>query len=82
MQEQTNNPIEPRALTELQAARYIGMSRSFLAQSRMEGKRDNHTPAPQFIKVGRSVRYLREELDNWLNSLQKLDHLDQLEAEV
>jgi len=67
-----------RSLTEIQAARYIGMSRSFLAQSRMDGHRNNRTTAPPFIKIGRSVRYLREDLDNWLDNFYKLDHLGQI----
>lgn len=33
-----------RAISELDAAAYIGMSRSFLAQSRMDGNRHNRTP--------------------------------------
>lgn len=70
-------PTLPRALTEIEAAKYIGMSRSFLAQARMDGRRDNRTPAPPFIKIGRSVRYLREDLDNWLNEFSKLEHLGQ-----
>jgi predicted DNA-binding transcriptional regulator AlpA len=71
------NRIEPRAITEIEAAKYIGMSRSYLAQSRMDGKRDNRTMAPPFIKIGRSVRYLREDLDNWLDNFYKLEHLGQ-----
>ena len=67
----------PRALSENQAANYIGMSRSYLAQSRMDGNRDKRTPAPPFIKIGRSVRYLREDLDDWLNGFIKLEHLGQ-----
>jgi len=66
-----------RALSEIEASQYIGMSRSFLRQSRMDGIRDNRTPAPPFIKIGRSVRYLREDLDNWLNHFCKLEHLGQ-----
>lgn len=69
---------QAKALTELEAAKYIGMSRSFLAQARMDGVRDNRTPAPPFIKIGRSVRYLREDLDNWLNHFMKLEHLGQV----
>ena len=72
----TNNPSS-RSLTEIQAARYIGMSRSYLAQSRMDGNRDKRTPAPPFIKIGRSVRYLREDLDSWLDNFLKLEHLGQ-----
>ena len=69
--------IQTKALTEIEAANYIGMSRSFLAQSRMDGPRDSRTPAPPFIKIGRSVRYLHEDLDNWLSTFQKLEHLGQ-----
>lgn len=60
-----------RALSEKQAANYIGMSRSYLAQARMEGARKNRTPAPPFIKIGKSVRYLREDLDQWLDAQYK-----------
>ncbi len=67
--------VQARALSEKEAAQYIGMSRSFLAQSRMDGHRENRTPAPPFVKIGRSVRYLREDLDNWLNNFPKLDSL-------
>ncbi len=72
-----NSETTSRALTELEAAHYIGMSRSYLAQSRMAGHREGQTPAPPFIKIGRSVRYLREDLDNWLDSFYKLEHLGQ-----
>lgn len=67
--------ITKRALSEIETSQYIGMSRSFLRQSRMEGNRDNRTPAPPFIKIGRSVRYLIEDLDQWLNSFNKQSHL-------
>lgn len=76
---QTISNDTPRAFSEIQAAKYIGMSRSFLAQSRMDGKRDNRTPAPPFIKIGRSVRYIKDDLDAWLNQFSKLEHLGQLE---
>ena len=67
----------PRALSEIEAANYISMSRSFLAQSRMDGHRNGRTQAPPFIKIGRSVRYLREDLDSWLDSFFKQEHLGQ-----
>ena len=66
-----------RALSETETAEYIGMSRSFLRQSRMEGSRTNRTPAPRFIKIGRSVRYIIEDLDNWLDSFYRLEHIGQ-----
>ena len=55
-----------RLLTEKQAAPYIGMSRSFLRQSRMNGKRETRTPGPPYLKIGRKVLYLAEDLDAWL----------------
>ena len=55
-----------RLLTEKQAAPYIGMSRSFLRQSRMNGKRQNRTAGPPFLKIGRKVLYLADDLDDWL----------------
>jgi predicted DNA-binding transcriptional regulator AlpA len=68
---------QPRALSEIETAEYIGMSRSFLRQSRMEGNRENRTPAPPFIKIGRAVRYIKDDLDNWLNSFNRMQHLGQ-----
>jgi predicted DNA-binding transcriptional regulator AlpA len=66
-----------RVLSEIETAQYIGMSRSYLRQARMEGNRDNRTPAPPFIKIGRSVRYVIEDLDCWLDSFLKQSHLSQ-----
>lgn len=59
-------PLTHRLMTEKQAAPYIGMSRSFLRQSRMNGRRQNRTPGPPFLKIGRKVLYLAEDLDTWL----------------
>jgi predicted DNA-binding transcriptional regulator AlpA len=69
--------IKARALSEIETAEYIGLSRSFLRQSRMEGNRENRTPAPPFIKIGRAVRYIKDDLDNWLNSFYRMEHLGQ-----
>lgn len=66
-----------RAFTEKEASQYIGMSRSFLRQARMEGSRVNRTPAPNFIKIGRSVRYMIEDLDQWLDRFNRLEHVGQ-----
>lgn len=55
-----------RCLTEKDAAPYVGMSRSFLRQSRMTGGRRNRTPGPPYIKVGRKILYLIADLDAWL----------------
>jgi len=59
------------ALTEQQAAHYLSMSRSFLRQGRMNGDRENRTPTPPYLKIGRSVRYLKEDLDTWLEQFRQ-----------
>ena len=69
--------IGKRALTEIETSAYIGMSRSFLRQARMDGNGEARTPAPRFIKIGRSVRYLIEDLDKWLDAFHRLEHLGQ-----
>lgn len=53
-------------LTEKEAAEYIGMSRSFLRQDRMHGFRANRTPGPSFVRLGKTIRYLKTDLDTWL----------------
>ena len=70
----TNDDISIRSLTEIQTAAYIGMSRSYLRRARVYGNRDSSIPAPPFIKIGRSVHYLREDLDFWLDNQKKLEH--------
>lgn len=63
--DQRANPLaqtdksSPAALTDAQAARYIGMSISWLRQSRMRGGPD----MPPYIKIGRSVRYRAFDLE-------------------
>jgi predicted DNA-binding transcriptional regulator AlpA len=55
-----------RCLTEKEAANYIGMSIAFLRKDRSEGKIGNRTPGPKYLKIGKSIRYLKDELDRWL----------------
>lgn len=75
-----NININQRALSEQEASIYIGMSRSFLRQSRMEGNLSGRTPAPPFIKIGRSIRYLKDDLDYWLESFKKSSSINYLET--
>lgn len=60
----TTPASEPMPSSE--AARYIGMSHSWLRQTRINTKfRVNG--GPPFVRVGaRSIRYLRADLDYWL----------------
>lgn len=55
-----------RGLSSSEAAKYLGISDSALRQSRMNGWRDNRLPPPPFVKIGRKVLYLRDDLDRWL----------------
>ena len=51
----------PVKLNNKQAADYIGVSPSTLNSWRVR-----NPDGPRFIKVGRSVRYLKNDLDQWL----------------
>jgi hypothetical protein len=63
--------VEKKAFKESEAANYICMSCSFLSQDRMNGALKNRTPEPGYIKIGRSVRYLKDDLDLWLEQHRK-----------
>lgn len=56
----------PRSLTEKEAAEYLGLSRSTLRQGRMRGRRRSGIPTPPYVRLGRTVRYLKDDLDTWL----------------
>lgn len=63
--------MDKRVFKEVEAANYISMSKSFLSQDRVNGTLKNRTPGPKFIKIGRSIRYLKEDLDTWLDQQRK-----------
>lgn len=52
--------VAPQALPEAQAASVLGFTRQHLAKLRCEQR------GPAYLKIGRSVRYLRSDLDSWL----------------
>lgn len=60
--------IPPRAVSEGDAANYLNLSVSALRKSRMNGFRENHLPPPPFVRVGRRILYLIDDLDRWLES--------------
>ncbi|MHB8811698.1 MAG: DNA-binding protein [Steroidobacteraceae bacterium] len=57
---------KPELLDEGPAADYIGMSAAFLRAGRCKGVVGNHTPPPAHLKLGRSIKYDRRDLDQWL----------------
>lgn len=67
MTNQTNRGLKDKA-----AAQYLGVSRSFLQKTRCTGK-----GGPKFIRVGRAVVYLKEDLDAWLDQLQKFNNISE-----
>ncbi len=48
------------ALRGKEASLYVGLSEPFLKKLRSIGG------GPQYVKIGRAVRYLRHDLDLWL----------------
>lgn len=60
--------IRPRAINTREAAQYMGLSQEFLRQARSYGDRNGRTPGPRFIRIGRKVMYLVDDLDRWLEA--------------
>ena len=70
--------LPKRGFTEEEAAFYLGVSRSFLRQARMDGQRENRAPAPTFVRIGkRMIRYRREDLDFWVENCREGGHDEQ-----
>lgn len=56
-----------RAISEKEAAKYLGIAATTLRQGRCEGRRDNRIPPPPYCKIGtRKIVYLISDLDKWL----------------
>lgn len=55
-----------RGMSEAEAAEYLGVSKISLRQGRCDGRRDNRMPPPPYVKLGRKIIYLREDLDSFL----------------
>ena len=66
----TEQPSLPRLLDEKQAARYLGVSLSYLRKSRSEGAPGGRTPPPPFTKIDGRVYYKVIALDEWVDSLE------------
>ena len=58
-----------RGFSSKEAAAYIGMSEAYLRLDRSQGATGNRTPGPPYIKRGRRIIYLREDLDAWLEKV-------------
>ncbi len=60
-----DDPLPPRGFNTKSAARYVGLSTSWLRKARMG---ITAIPGPRFKKVGRKVIYTRDSLDEFLDS--------------
>ena len=67
-----------RGFNTREAAQYIGVSKSYLEHARVYGGTEDGVEPPPFIKFGRTVRYLKEDLDHWLEQFPKCRHRGEL----
>lgn len=67
-----------RLLTEAEAAIYTGRSRDYLRHGRCYGATGNRTPTPPYRKIGRSVLYEINDLDDWIEQFPKVSHTAQV----
>ncbi len=67
--------VAPRAMREPDAAAYVGFSASYLRNTRVADMRKvaagGAIDGPRWIHVGTAVRYLREDLDAWLDAFRR-----------
>ncbi|WP_420194131.1 helix-turn-helix transcriptional regulator [Marinobacter sp. GH_1] len=61
--------MEPRLLNTEQAAIYIGLAKQTITEMRVKGG------GPKFCKIGRAVRYKREDLDAWIDQFESVGSL-------
>ena len=64
--------VEPRLLNTAQAAEYTGLAKQTLHQKRISGG------GPKFCKIGRSVRYRKEDLNDWIESFRTVSSIAEL----
>lgn len=64
----------PKLLTAREAALYLTVSRAYLSAARVR-----NPGGPPFVRFGRTVRYLIEDLDSWIEE-NRVTHDRQPEA--
>jgi len=69
-----NDYNDKRVLDTVEAADYLNMGIEWLKKTRRTGIINGTIPAPTYIKVGSSVKYLKDDLDKFLNGLTKYQH--------
>ena len=64
--------VEPRLFNTARAAEYTGLAKQTLHQKRVSGG------GPRFCKIGRSVRYRKEDLDTWIEGFETVASIAEL----
>jgi len=72
--EAANDYNDKRVFDTVEAAEYLDMGAEWLKKTRRTGVINGTTPSPTYIKVGSSVKYLKDDLDKFLNCLPKYQH--------
>ena len=64
-----------RVYDTIAAAAYLNMSAEWLKKLRKKGAEQPGKPVPKYIKIGgKSIKYLQEDLDDYLSALKKFEH--------
>ena len=64
-------PVKKRLYTVAEAAEYLAVSEDFLRKDCSEGPRKNRTPGPDPWRCGNIVRYVLEDMDEWIEIHRK-----------
>lgn len=62
---QTEGDVPRRGFSAAEAARYLGFWKSYLDHLRLSGG------GPRYARVGARIRYVREDLDAWIEGLPR-----------
>jgi len=63
---------DPQLLNTQKAAELIGATYHVLRISRSSGEIYRGVKAPKHVKMGRAVRYRRQDLDEWISQFQPI----------
>jgi predicted DNA-binding transcriptional regulator AlpA len=73
---QSSGNILPELLNVKQVSQLINIPVSTLNKGRMTGTLHGQTPLPHHVKIGKTVRYFRSEVDRWLCELAQQQRAD------
>lgn len=65
------NRNQTEYITEREAAAYLNVSMSYLQHKRCEGFLKTKRQGPPYYKIGKSIRYKKNELEEWMQTNKK-----------